>query len=177
MANIVRRQQSPSNVATRTPTQPFDPLRLFRDLLRWDPFAQMMPAELERPLGNFVPNFEIRETDDAYIFKADLPGVADADLEISLSGNRLTVSGKRESESRDESERYYAYERAYGTFTRSFTLPEEIDANNVGASLDNGVLTVHVPKPPESQPKKITLGEAKGSGQTQPASSQQKPKA
>jgi len=177
MANITRRPGTPSpSVAPRhTFQQPMDPLRLFRDLLRWDPFAEMLPAQLEQPLGNFIPSFEIRETDDAYVFKGDLPGVADEDLDISITGNRLSVSGRREAEVRDENERYFAYERAYGSFSRSFTLPEQVDSDRVQASLDNGVLTITIPKRPEAQPKKINVG-AQQQQQPQPET-KQKPKA
>jgi HSP20 family protein len=171
MANITRRQGSPAPLTTRSNLpSAMDPLRLFRDLLRWDPFAEMMPAQLEQPLGNFVPNFEIRESDDAYVFKADLPGVADEDLDISITGNRLTVSGKREAEAREESDRFYAFERMYGSFSRSFTLPEQIDSERVDAALDAGVLTITVPKRPEAQPKKISVGKQAA------AAPEQKPK-
>ena len=176
MANIVRRQASdvPTTARGHMP-QHFDPLRLFRDILRWDPFAEMMPAQLDQQLGNFVPSFEIRETDNAYIFKADLPGVEDEDLEISISGNRLTVSGKREAESQKENDRFYAYERSYGSFSRSFTLPEQVESERISASLDNGVLTITVPKRPEAQPKKISVG-SQAQPQQQPES-KAKPKA
>ena len=70
----------------------------------------------------------MKETKDAYVFRADLPGVKDEDLEISLTGNRLTVSGHREQEKREQSETYYATERAYGSFSRTFTLPDGTDA-------------------------------------------------
>jgi hypothetical protein len=113
-------------------------------------------------------------------FKADLPGVADEDLEISLAGNRLTVSGRREAEARNDNDRFYAYERVYGNFSRTFTLPEQIDTERVTAALDAGVLTIEVPKKPEAQPKKIAVGQQpsqpqRPQGQTQ--KSQDKPKA
>jgi len=85
------------------------------------------------------------------------PGVREEDLDISLTGNRLTVSGKREEEHREEDDRYYAYERSYGSFSRSFTLPEGGDVDHARADLSNGVLTVTLPKRPEVQPKKIEV--------------------
>ena len=173
MANIIRRQQSDAPVQQRNVMPSVDPLRLFRDLVRWDPFAEMVPAQLDQQLAGFVPSFEIKETHDAYIFKADLPGVDEADVDISLAGNRLTISGRREAESRDDNDRYYAYERVYGSFSRSFTLPEQIDTDRVTAALDNGVLTVSVPKRPEAQPKKIAVGQQQpGQPQQQPAQGQ-----
>jgi HSP20 family protein len=105
----------------------------------------------------FVPTFEVKETPDSFIFKADLPGIKEDNLNISLSGNRLTVSGERQQEKKDENERYYAYERSYGNFSRSFTLPDGVDAEHVQADLKDGVLTIAVPKKPEVQPKKIPL--------------------
>ncbi|HYG68700.1 MAG TPA: Hsp20/alpha crystallin family protein, partial [Anaeromyxobacteraceae bacterium] len=105
----------------------------------------------------FVPSFEVKETKDAYVFKADLPGIREEDLDINLTGNRLTVSGKREEEKRSEEERYYAYERSYGSFSRSFTLPEGVDAEHVDAELRDGVLTVRIAKRPEVQPKRIEV--------------------
>ncbi len=135
----------------------WDPFRMMRDLLRWDPFSEMTPfAGIDRGLA-FMPQFEVKETQDAYVFKADLPGVKDADLDISVTGNRLTVSGRREQEERQEGETYYALERTYGSFTRTFTLPEGVDADHVSADLRDGVLTLKVPKKPEAQPKKIEL--------------------
>src|SRR5262249_47223344 len=103
------------------------------------------------------PSFEVKETKDSYLFKADLPGVKEEELDISLTGNRLTVSGQRQEEKKDEGETYYAYERRYGTFSRAFTLPDGVDAEHVQAGLKDGVLTVVVPKKPEVQPKRIQV--------------------
>ena len=102
----------------------------------------------------------MKETKDAYLFKADLPGVKDEDLDISLTGNRLTVSGHREEEKRDEGDRYYAFERSYGTFSRSFTLPEGVDTEHANAELKDGVLTISLSKRPEVKPKKIEVAKA-----------------
>jgi HSP20 family protein len=140
-----------------------NPLRMMRDLLGFDPFVEMSPmlTQFAEP-GTFVPQFEVRETPDAYIFKADLPGVGEEDLEISLTGNRLTISGRREAEDQQQTDRYFAVERMYGTFTRSFTLPEGIDPDRVDADLSNGVLSLRIPKQPHNQPKKISLKGAVG---------------
>jgi HSP20 family protein len=152
MANISRRVQPESS----TPAF-WEPFRLMRDMMNWDPFAEMLPSWNDRRPAVFSPQFEVKETRDAYVFRADLPGVQESDIDISLTGNRLTVSGKREAERRQEDETYYAYERSYGTFSRSFTLPDGIAADNVEAELHNGVLTVSVPKRPEHQPRRISL--------------------
>src|SRR5438552_13812545 len=130
---IIRR-----NERTQAPVRSeWDPLRLMQDVLRWDPLRNFDPFRQMQPLGvderAFMPHFEVKETKDGYVFKADLPGVKESDLDISISGNLLAISGKREAEERDEGETWYAYERAYGTFTRSFTLPESADSEHVKA--------------------------------------------
>jgi HSP20 family protein len=129
-----------------------------RSLLAWDPFREMAPfANFEdRPLA-FMPAFDVKETKDAYLFKADLPGIKDKDLEVTITGNRLTVSGKRDEEKETKEDWYYSYERSYGTFSRSFTLPEGAELDELHALLEQGVLTVTVPKKPEVQPKKIAV--------------------
>ena len=141
----------------------------------WDPLERMTegmaisPLDIVgrmfggRDLGEvFTPAFEVKETKDAYIFKADLPGVKEEDVEVTVTGNRIQVSGKREEEKQEENERFYAYERNYGSFSRSFTLPEGVDSENVDAGLTNGVLSLRIGKKPEIQPKRIQLGRSHG---------------
>jgi HSP20 family protein len=128
-----------------------------RDVLRWDPLRELEVAS-GGDYGLFAPNFDVKETKDGYEFRADLPGVREEDLEISLTGNRLTISGKREQEKHEQGDTYYTSERSYGSFSRAFTLPDGTDADNVKAELKNGVLEVLVPKKPEVQPKKIPIG-------------------
>lgn len=153
MAEMIRRNE----VGEQSPVA-WEPFRLMRELMSWDPFAELMPSALfRRGLEGFAPRFDVKETRDAYVFTADLPGVTEDDLDVSLTGNRLTVSGKRESERTNEGERYYAYERSYGSFTRSFTLPEGVDAEHVDATLKNGVLTLSVPKKEAHKPRKISI--------------------
>lgn len=157
MANIIPRREERG---LSTPSLLRDPLDTMRDLLRWDPFVAISP------MGGggeaFMPSFEVKERKDAYVFKADLPGVKEEDVDVSLTGSRLTISGKRDAETKEENERYYAYERSYGTFSRTFTLPEGVDGDHVQADLKNGVLAVVLPKRMEMQPKKIALGSGKG---------------
>ncbi|HTQ43499.1 MAG TPA: Hsp20/alpha crystallin family protein [Polyangiaceae bacterium] len=159
MANITIRKQNGDKPIAATPTeQMWDPWRTMRSLLSWDPFREMapFPAFEERAIA-FSPAFDVKETKDAYLFKADVPGMQDKDLEVTMTGNRLTVSGKRDEEKEEKSERYYTYERNYGSFSRSFTLPEGADTENLVAKLDAGVLTITVPKKPEVQPKRIAV--------------------
>ena len=130
-----------------------------RDLLTWDPFAEMTPAPWrEENPATFIPSFDVKETKGEYVFKADVPGIAEKDLEISLTGDRLTVSGRREAEQRKDEDRYFTFERSYGSFTRTFSLPEGTDGEHVHADLRDGVLTLVVPKKAEVQPKKIHIG-------------------
>ena len=137
--------------------QGWEPLRALRDLIRWDPFAEMIPSGWTGESAVFSPNFEVKETKDSFMFKADLPGIKESDLDVRLTQNRLTVAGKRESEKTDKSDTFYTYERSYGSFSRSFTLPEGVNADKIKAELKDGVLTIELPKPPELQPKKIAI--------------------
>ena len=145
-----RELQAPS---TRAALEPF---RLMRDLLRWDPFQEMRPSWTSE-VPSFLPAFEVKENKDSFVFKADVPGVKEHDLEVTTTGNRLTVSGKRETENEEKDDTYYACERSYGSFTRSFTLPEQADAAHVKAELKNGELTVVVPKVAAAVAKRIPI--------------------
>jgi HSP20 family protein len=137
----------------------FDPFERMRELMRFDPLEEMgrMLGGREQTWG-FVPAFEVKETKDAYIFKADLPGVQEKDVDITLTGDRLTIGGKRELEKEEDSDRFYAYERSFGSFSRSFTLPEGVDTEHCNAEMKDGVLSLRLPKKPEVQPKRIQLG-------------------
>lgn len=139
-------------------TREVDPFRVIRDMFRWDPFQEMMPTWPSADWrGTFAPAFEVKETKDSFLFKADVPGIKEQDIEVTVTGNRLTVSGKREEEKEERGDTYYTSERTYGSFSRSFTLPEGADVEHAQADLKAGVLTLAVPKKPEVQPKKIAL--------------------
>ena len=137
----------------------WNPLRAMREMLRWDPFREMAPmfpsAAFEGLEWN--PGFDITETKDAYVFKADVPGVKKEDLEITTSGNRIQISGKRASELENKTDTVYTYERQYGSFTRAFTLPNGADIEHAKSDLKDGVLTLVVPKLVEAQAKKIPI--------------------
>lgn len=154
MGNVIVRNQNPG---TATKRDEWDPMRWARDLFRFDPFREMM-APLPVPELGFTVAFEVKETENAYLFRADVPGIAEKDLEITHTGNRLAVTGKREADREEKGETYYVAERTYGTFTRAFTLPDGVDLDHVRADLKEGVLTIMVPKRPETQPRKIPLG-------------------
>ena len=158
MANISVRKENENRPAPLTSHEQgrWDPFRMMRDLMTWDPFREMTPFAPPMP-QSFMPSFDVKETKDSYIFKADVPGVKDSDIEVSITGNRLNITGKRESEHKEQTDTYYAYERSYGDFTRSFTLPEGADTQSTVADLKDGVLTLTVKKQPEMQPKKIAI--------------------
>ncbi len=159
MANITVRQDGGQALARRSE---WDPAAWARDLLRWDPFREMMPGfpSVFAEGMAFSPAFEVKETKEGYQFKADVPGVHEKDLEIARTGNRLTISGKREIEKEEKGDTYYTCERSYGSFTRAFTLPEGIDGEHTRADLKDGVLTLLVPKRPEAQPQRIAVRSA-----------------
>lgn len=140
-------QAAPATAAT------LEPFRLMRDFLRWDPLRDYEGAA---PTA-FLPSFDVKETPDAYQFRADLPGIAEADLEISLEGARLTVAGKRDEDALLEGERLHLGERSHGRFSRTFTLPEDVEGEKVVAELRNGVLTLMIPKRPDVRPRKIKV--------------------
>jgi len=128
-----------------------DPFAVARELLSWDPFF------VGRPASAFAPAFEVKETTDAFILKADLPGVAEADLDISVHNNVMTVSGARQAEERKEGESYALYERQFGSFSRSFSLPDMADGERIDAKLEHGVLTLSIAKKAEAKPRKIAV--------------------
>ena len=158
MADItVKKSSGGQGLAPTTTTREYEPFRAMRELLRWDPFKEMTPMWPAELAGEFAPAFEVTENDDAFLFKADVPGVKENDLDLAVTGNRLSVSGSRTEEKEEKNATYYAAERKYGSFTRSYTLPEGVDLEHIHADLKGGVLTVVVPKLPALQPKKITV--------------------
>ncbi|RMH39300.1 MAG: Hsp20/alpha crystallin family protein [Deltaproteobacteria bacterium] len=104
----------------------------------------------------FTPAFDVEETDEAYILRADMPGVDEKDIEVTVVGDTVVISGKREVERTQEANGYRAYERSYGTFRRSIAVPGA-DFDAAEATLDKGVLTVTLPKRAEAKPRKIPL--------------------
>jgi HSP20 family protein len=148
----VQKKDRPELVARRE----WDPFRVMRDMLRWDPFREMAPLT-SGEAASFSPAFEVKETKDGFVFKADVPGLKEQDLEVSVTGNRLTIGGRREAETEEKNATYYAYERSYGQFSRSFTLPDQTDVEHVKAELRNGELTVVVPKAPAAVAKRVPV--------------------
>jgi len=139
-----------------------DPFQMMRELMRWDPFREMAPFGQVFERG-WQPSFDVRETKDSFIFKADLPGVKKDDIKVELTGNRLSISGKREDEKEAKEDTYYTYERSYGSFSRMFTLPDGVDAEHIKTDLADGVLSLVIPKKVEAQARSIPISAGKKS--------------
>lgn len=158
MANevVIRKQPDKIRAPVARAVGTWDPFQAMRELFRWEPF-QLPVASAFPELGSFVPRFDVKETKESFVFSADLPGIAEKDVQVQLSENRLSISGHREAEKTEQNDTYYASERSYGSFTRSFVLPEGVDADKAHAELKHGVLKVAVPKRPEAQPRQIAV--------------------
>jgi HSP20 family protein len=129
-----------------------DPYSIARELLNWDPFFAAA-----RPASAFAPAFEVKETADSFVLRADVPGVEEKDLDIAVHNGVLTVSGSRAAEERREGESYALYERQYGSFSRSFALPDLADGERIEATMKSGVLTLTVAKKAAAKPRKIEI--------------------
>jgi HSP20 family protein len=146
-------------------------------LVRWEPVREItsIQNEMNRLFNTFfdtptaaeggngtsarrwIPAMDLVETEDAFVLKADLPGVTESDVNVEVEDNVLTVSGERKAEHEDKREGYVRVERSYGSFRRSLTLPEGIDPEGVQASFENGVLDIRIPKPEERKPRKVAI--------------------
>lgn len=158
MSSISVRKDGPTT--TNAPVPEWDGSRLMRSLLGWDPFREMAPDYGARRLAaesDYVPAFDVKETNEGFLFHADVPGLQEKDLQITVNGNRLSVAGKREREEKTQTDTYYAYERSFGSFSRSFVLPAAADVASAKAELKDGVLDLFVPKRVEQQPKNIAI--------------------
>jgi HSP20 family protein len=103
------------------------------------------------------PQMDLTETDESYRLHLDMPGMSKDELKISYQDNKLVVSGERKSTHTDEDEEFVRVERSFGQFRRSFTLPHTVDADNIDATYENGVLTVTVPKTEKVKPRQIEI--------------------
>jgi HSP20 family protein len=153
--SILARQTGNGNGNTNPSSTPArysrDPFQVARDLLSWDPFFG------GRQVSAFVPAFEVKETNEAFVLKGDVPGVREADIDIAVHNNVLTISGTRQAEERKEGDSFALYERQYGSFSRSFALPDTADGERIEAKLESGVLTLSIWKKAEAKPRKISL--------------------
>lgn len=107
--------------------------------------------------GSWTPSCDILETREAVIVRAEVPGVKQSDIEISLDNGVLTLRGTRKLEKETEERSYYRIERSYGSFVRSFTLPRSVDAERISANLEDGVLEIRMPRREETKPRQIKI--------------------
>jgi HSP20 family protein len=145
-----------------------------KTLTRWEPFQEMEEFEnrlstlFGRPrrrgngreeitLPDWTPLADITEDEREYLIKAELPEMKKEDVKVTVENGVLTISGERKFETEEKKKKYHRVERGYGTFMRSFALPDDADFNRVNAQFKNGLLTVHVPKSERSKPKEIEV--------------------
>jgi len=137
-----------------------DPFALARDLLGWDPFFRTdWPARNLSQPSSFAPHFNVVERQDGYFISADVPGVREEDIDVTVQDNYLVISGSRNAEERKEGDNFFVYERRYGNFSRAFALPDNADGESVEAQMKDGVLEVKVAKRESARPRKIPLGQ------------------
>ncbi len=108
--------------------------------------------------GAWSPSVDIFENKDSLVLEAELPGMNREDIELAIENNVITIGGLRHFEKKDEGDNYHRVERSYGSFTRSFTLPQTVTSEGVTAEFKNGVLRVSLPKREETKARKITIG-------------------
>ena len=137
-------------------------------VVRPQPFAREVDRLFDAFFGGegesrrWVPPMDLWESGDHYVLKADLPGVAEDDVSIEVQDGTLTIAGQRGAEERGEIEGWYRYERSFGSFTRSLSLPDGIDPDGIAAEFDRGVLEVRIPKPAERKPRKVEIKAGNG---------------
>jgi HSP20 family protein len=135
-------------------------------LVRWEPFSDLdsffnrmaprMVADWPRLLRGgegieWSPSADISETDKEYLIRAELPAVKKEDVTVTVDGRMIVIQGERKQRKEDKSEKYHRVESFYGSFTRSFSLPNDIDPKNIKCEDKDGVLTIHIPKTEEAK--------------------------
>lgn len=153
-------------------------------IVRYDPFRdlrtlqeevnRLFSTNLTRGFGEegigrgaWNPSIDIYENKDQIVLEAELPGMNPDDVELSVENNVITIRGERQFEKKDETDNYHRVERSYGSFTRSFTLPQTVSAEGAQAEYKNGVLRVTLPKREETKSRRIQIaGEGASTGKT-----------
>ena len=158
------------NMSTITKWNPFkapsswDPFREMEEMQnrlltlfgrRW-PALRVQPDE-EFALMEWLPPVDIEEDNREYIVKAELPGMKKEEVKLKVEGGTLTISGERKAEKEEKDKKYHRLERSYGTFQRSFTLPEGTQPEKISAEFKDGVLLVHLPKDEKAKPRAIEV--------------------
>jgi len=121
----------------------------------FDSFFRGFDLDVSR--GGFSPALDVNETPEAVIVKAEIPGIPVKDVDISLTGDVLTISGEKKEEKEEKGENYHRVERSFGSFHRSVSLPSYIDSAKVEASARDGILTITIGKKPEMKARKISV--------------------
>ena len=111
----------------------------------------------------WVPPMDLVEGDDHFVLKADLPGLGEEDVTIEVQDGTLKISGERRAEHEAHERGWYRIERPHGSFSRSLTLPDGVDAEGISAEFDRGVLSVRIPKPEERKPRRVEIKAGAGS--------------
>ena len=120
-------------------------------------FARPEGDQESLAMGNFIPPVDVYEDAQQLVLKLEVPGINQEDLDVRLENQTLTVKGERKFESHEKEENFHRIERRYGSFTRSFTLPQTVDAAAVKASYDNGVLSISLAKKEAAKPKQVKV--------------------
>jgi HSP20 family protein len=128
---------------------------IFNDFAR--PGADLQPGSESLAAGNFVPAVDVYEDAQKLVLKLEVPGIPKDALDIRVEGRTLTVKGERKFENEEKEENFYRIERRYGSFVRSFTLPNTVDVDHVYAQAADGVLSISFAKKPEAKPKQIEV--------------------
>jgi HSP20 family protein len=150
-------------------------------LIRWDPYRELSSLadrfnravgsrerDEEMGLGAWIPPVDIAEDKDKITVTAELPGFKEDEVEIQMEGNILTIRGERKFEQEKEGKNYHRVERAYGQFVRTFSLPANVDRENIRARFKNGLLEIEMPKREDARPKQIKISAETSGKEKQP---------
>lgn len=129
------------------------PSGFFEELFNDMAYPRSMFGERDR----WMPSVDIMEKDGNLMLRAEIPGIDEKDIQLKLEGKTLTLKGERKMENEDKKGTYHQVESFYGSFSRSFRLPDSADVEKVRAEYKNGVLTVTIPQKPEAQPREIPV--------------------
>jgi HSP20 family protein len=140
-------------------------------MVRWEPFREIAALQNEmsrfmnglledngRTTRDWVPALDVWETEGEVVYALDLPGIPEDKISVELDDGALTITAERERTEEESKDRFYRFERRYGTFTRTFGVPQGVTESDVRADYKNGVLEVHVEKPEQPKPKRIQVG-------------------
>lgn len=119
-------------------------------------------------MGNFIPPVDVYEDEHTLVLKLEVPGIKQEDLDVRVENQTLTVKGERRFEKNEKEENFHRIERRYGTFARTFTLPQTVDTNAPKATYEQGVLTISLPKKEAAKPKQVKVEIGSGAAAAQP---------